>query len=268
MAQACWLVFLAGAFPLDRAWRANRRTSLFSMMNWTIVAWLTWSWALALASKPGKDLALARYLALGATGAALIAVLGARWPGARAWNSVVLGYVAVTLLPPAEDFLKGAPLQLDWWEAGVPAMALAIGVLNYLPTLLGPAAVMVGLAGAVEILLLTGSDTLIETLTKVAPLSRWLLVLAPWAAYAAIRWQAPAAPVDRLWLDFRNRFGLVWGQRLREQFNQSATHADWPVRLYWQGVRGRPGAPRPDPETQAAIEATLRALMKRFGIGQ
>ena len=69
---------------------------------------------------------------------------------------------------------------------------------------------------------------------------------------------------DALWLDFRNRFGLVWAQRVREQFNRAAVNAGWPVTLYWQGLLIMAGTAPPDPDTQEAIVATLRALLKRF----
>ena len=93
-----------------------------------------------------------------------------------------------------------------------------------------------------------------------------LLALAPWAAYTGA-WghPPPASEFDRLWLGFRDRFGLVWGQRLREQFNRSAVHAGWPVTLRWTGLRLRPGTSLPRPEVQEEILATLRALLKRFG---
>jgi hypothetical protein len=90
--------------------------------------------------------------------------------------------------------------------------------------------------------------------------------LAPWAGWFGWRrGYAPASEFDRIWLDFRNRFGLVWGQRVREQFNRAAAHAGWPITLYWQGLLRTPGAAMPDPETQDEIVATLRALLKRFG---
>ena len=78
--------------------------------------------------------------------------------------------------------------------------------------------------------------------------------------------QAPAASeFDGLWLGFRDRFGFVWGQRLREQFNISAKHAGWPTILRWQGLRLLPGQSLPAPETQSEMLTTLQALMKRFG---
>jgi hypothetical protein len=74
------------------------------------------------------------------------------------------------------------------------------------------------------------------------------------------------AEFDALWLDFRNRYGLIWSQRVREQFNQAAMNAGWPVQLYWQGLV-RLSTPEPlDAEMQTEIVNALRALLKRFGV--
>jgi hypothetical protein len=67
---------------------------------------------------------------------------------------------------------------------------------------------------------------------------------------------------DRLWLAYRDRFGFVWGQRMREQFNRAAHHAGWPVVLRWGGLHTTATEAAPDP---AAMLATLRAVLKRFG---
>ena len=54
---------------------------------------------------------------------------------------------------------------------------------------------------------------------------------------ASGRGRGRQAEIDELWLDFRDRFGLFWGQRVREQFNRSAVNAGWPVYLAWRGLR-------------------------------
>jgi hypothetical protein len=76
----------------------------------------------------------------------------------------------------------------------------------------------------------------------------------------------PENEIDRLWLDFRNRFGLVWGQRLREQFNRAALNAGWSVYLAWPGLR-RLVLSGPDTSRPEDILRTLLALLKRFGPG-
>src|SRR5260370_1235188 len=57
-----------------------------------------------------------------------------------------------------------------------------------------------------------------------------LLGLTPWLGWAALCRRGPAeAEFDRTWLAFRDRYGMVWGQRTREQFNRAAANAGWPV---------------------------------------
>src|SRR5262245_12244832 len=104
-------LYLTGAYPLWRAWRANRRTSLFQAVHWMIAAWLAWGGLLILEALEGAapDHPTARYLALGLTGCAGVAVLGARRPGVGAWNFVLAGLLTVILLPLAEQFLLPGP---------------------------------------------------------------------------------------------------------------------------------------------------------------
>src|SRR5207247_6392611 len=123
------------------------------------------------------------------------------------------------------------------------------------------AAVMLAGACGIEILTLTARDAP----TAVRPVGPWLVTLLPWVAFASLRTKRHAASeFDGLWLDFRDRFGLVWGQRTRERVNRAAANAGWPVFLYWQGLRVVSGNASPDAPTQAAILATLRAPLKRF----
>jgi hypothetical protein len=260
----CWLLLLSGAYPLGLARRANRRTTLFQAVNWSLVAWAGWVCALLpLSEKPAA--VTVRYLALGLTGCALMAVLGARRPGVSAWNFVLGGLLAVFLLPVAESLTAGRNLRLDGPRTLFLGLTLAVGILNYLPTRLAPAALLLTLGCAGEIVKVADLENQIGRLERLLPLGPMLLGLAPWVGYVEMGRRAlPEAEFDRLWLDFRDRFGLFWGQRLREQFNRSAAHAGWPVYLRWQGLR-LTGGPRPDLSAQTAMVAALRALLKRFG---
>jgi hypothetical protein len=142
---------------------------------------------------------------------------------------------------------------------------VAIGVLNYLPTRLAPAALMLAIGCGLEIAMLTESESLREKLEPARPMGRLALAGVPWIAYLRMRGRPVArSEFDQVWLDFRDRFGLVWAQRLREQFNASAAHADWPVVLRWSGLRTIPGNRPPDAQEQHAMLENLRALMKRF----
>ncbi len=260
------IVLLSGARPWWLAWRANRATSLAHAVRWGVGAWAVWCLAAAEAWSGGAVPEL-RYVALALTGCAGVAVLGARRPGAGPWNFVVAGLLAVLLLPFAESGVTGKPLHLDGVRIVFLAATLAVGIVNYLPTRLAGAALLVALGCALEVFVLTGpAHNVSVTYRRWPALSLWP-GLVPWLALMLLRTRAPAgSSFDRLWLDFRDRFGLVWAQRVREQFNRSAHHAGWPVVLRWQGLRLVPGAALPDAAVQDDIIATLRALTKRFDI--
>jgi len=256
----CGLILLTGVYPLALAWRANRQTTLVHALGWATAAWLAWLPALLLTDlRPGTAAALVRYAAVCLTGCAGVAVLGARRPGATAWNFVVLAQLAVLLLPIAEGL---GELRLDALRLVFLAATLAVGALNYLPTRLAAAVVCLAIGCGVELTLLASAGEAGNALERAAPLSRCLLAASPWFAWVQIRTRAvPASEFDRLWLGFRDRYGLVWGQRVREQFNRAAVNAGWSVVLRWRGLRWQPGAePRGDAQT-----AALRALLKRFG---
>src|SRR5580704_7733960 len=101
-----WVEFLiaAGALPVLLACWINRRASLIHALAWGIAAWIAW-----LVSAVDGTI-LARYLALCITACAGVAVLGARRPGAAAWNAVVAGLLAVLLIAPAQGLMAGVAL--------------------------------------------------------------------------------------------------------------------------------------------------------------
>jgi hypothetical protein len=253
MDRAAALLLLTAAYPLGRAWLAHRRTSLVHALFWAALAWLAWLGVLlgaALAPAGAGD--AGRYLALCLTGCAGVAVLGARRPGVGAWNFVVLGLLVVLLLPLAEGFGR---LHLTLPRVLFLAGALAVGFLNYLPTRLFPAALLAAAGCGVE---LTGLVT--GTNGSALGAGRLALAAAPWLAFLMVKGRpAPVAEFDRTWRTFRDSFGGLWGERLREQFNRAAANAGWTGRLGWGGLQAAPAAER------EPLLATLRALLKRFG---
>jgi hypothetical protein len=243
------LLFLTGIYPLTRAWRANRHTTLRQPLMWTFLAWATWT---EVAWMEFSQAGLISYVALCLTGCAGVAVLGARRPGVGAWNFVVVGLLVVLLQPLVNPRLEAA----HWLFL---TTALAVPLLNYLPTRLGPAAVLLGLGCGGEIIRLM--ELTLSPVSHSVVLG--LIAISPWAAWAFLRNRGSACTeFDRLWLAYRDRFGFVWGQRMREQFNRAAHHAGWPVELRWSGLHTTATDAAPDP---AELLATLRAVLKRFG---
>jgi hypothetical protein len=206
------------------------------------------------------------YVALCVTGCAGIAVLGARRPGVGPWNFVVAALLSILLLPFLESWVTGKALHLDAVRAIFLGATLAVGVVNYLPTRLALPAVVLAVEYVCEIGFLFAPVHGFSVTGEQPPLLDAWPGLVPWIALVCIGSAGPpASEFDRLWLDFRNRFGFWWSQRLREQFNRSAYHSGWPVILRWQGLRLRPGTALPEPAVQEELLATLHALMKRFG---
>jgi hypothetical protein len=265
MVVLSWLILLSGAYPLLLAWNANRRTALLQAVYWAAAAWAVWGVTmLRLAVPPQEGAAPLRYLALCLTGCAFVAVLGARRPGVLAWNFVVAGLLAVLLLPVAYGL--GRP-SLHWVNALSLAATLAAGVLNYLPTRLLPAALTLGLGCALELPRWLPAETGgAEWAEQALPVGLLLVALTPWVALVAVvSGPLPAAEFDRLWVGFRDRFGLLWALRVREQFNRAAANAGWPVVLRWRGLRLLPGTKLADVADQKQVVDTLAALLKRFG---
>src|SRR5207249_5282 len=119
-----------------------------------------------------------RNLALSLTGCAAVAVLGARRPGVVAWNLVVAALLAVMLLPVAASVVTGREMQ-PGHRMLLLACAVGAGVLNYLPTRLGPAAVALAAASACEILpyIFPGSS---DRGFPAADIGPWMLSAVPW----------------------------------------------------------------------------------------
>jgi hypothetical protein len=247
-----------GFYPLQRAWRNNRRTTLRNAVAWAGGAWAAWCLAAWMsAAQPRTEASLSRYFALCLTACAAVAVLGARRPGAAAWNFVVAGLLAVLLLPVG---IQLGEVRLNAVDATFLSGALAIGLLNHLPTRLAAVVLPVGAACALEMGLLLGIMGIGRTWGD--PTALALLAAAPWLGLVAARRKKPTADAfDREWLAFRDRFGMVWALPARDQFNRAAVNTNWGVVLDWNGLR--PAQDRAAARPDAAL-AGLRGVLKRF----
>ncbi|MFO0878277.1 MAG: hypothetical protein U0840_13075 [Gemmataceae bacterium] len=237
------LLLLTGLYPWWRAWRATTGTTLRGPLVWLLTAWLWW---VGMAVGPGGR--EGHYVGLCLLGAAGVAVLGARRPGAAAWNGVVGGLLAALALPLVQGMgaLRAEPAQLLFLAA-----VLAVGVGNYVPTRLGAAALALGGWAGVELAVL--ADWLDELPTW------WGVWLAgvPWLGLAS-RPGGGGDALDRCWQRFRDGYGIVWAQRVSEQYARAAEAAGLAVELRWHGVQGEAG------QRERSLEL-LRAVLRRFG---
>jgi hypothetical protein len=252
---------LAGFYPLLRVWKANRRTSLTHASAWSVAAWAAWGVALTAGTpdKPGLD--PWRYVALSLTGAAGVAVLGARRPHVGAWNFVVVGHLAAMLLPLGENLFLGTPPH-DGLRIVFLGATLAVGTINYVPTAAAPAALAFGCVCAAECVALFAD---VQPGPGGFAAMHASLLMLPWLGFLVRRrCRAEDLALTRLWLDFRDRFGLFWSQRVREQYNVSAANAGLPGTLRWHGWQPEENQSAPNNEQSKEMHALLEALLKRF----
>jgi hypothetical protein len=249
------LLWCSAVIPLAWAWWANRHTTLRPALAWAGAGWAAWV-ACAAAQSGGGGLSgpLGQYLALCLTCCAGVAVLGARRPGAGAWNFVVVGLLAVLLLPVAQG--QGVP-RLHAVHLIFLGLTLGVIVLNYLPTRLGLAAALFGAGCALETAQLAGAAIPDELMQS----ARIAQAIAPWLAGLLVGWGNSADPFDRTWRQFRDRFGLFWSLRIREQINRAAANAGWGMDLGWSGHKQVPGKEPPPPAEALQL---LQAALKRF----
>jgi hypothetical protein len=153
-----------------------------------------------------------------------------------------------------------SPWTIFYW------LLLVAGVTNFLPTRYGPAATVVGLALTLEYLGLTHTDWTDRSRALVWQWVAWLLALGIWVAdWCASKPVAGGTDFERLWLWFRDHWGVVWAIRIEDRFNRSAESSGWLTRLTWFGVtqvESSPKAASSTPPDQA--EAMLRGLIRRF----
>jgi hypothetical protein len=71
------------------------------------------------------------------------------------------------------------------------------------------------------------------------------------------------SPLDRVWLDFRDAYGAVWGLRVQQRVNQAAAMYGWNLRLDWQGFTSLDGAVI-SRETEKSVRDNLANLLRRF----
>lgn len=245
-----WLAIALGGVPLVRAWQANRRTSLHDAILWAAAAWL--SWGFAIAWPMDDDFA---YLALCLTGCAGVAVLGARRPHVFAWNFVAFGLLSVMSLPLLESMVirvHSFNIERKIFLAAI----LTVTMGNYLPTRFGAAAAALAIGCVLKYLRLLGWPLPFDDdgLVMIA------VGLAPWLAWLAMR-RSVDDPFDREWRDFRDRYGFVWGARIREQFNAAARNANVPVVLEWSGRSKEPLAAADLDEALALLRKTLKRFL-------
>jgi len=280
---AAWRVLAARPRGTGTTLTTAGRWAVGATAAWTL-AWMGELWTVATGRAPAPAVTDSLWHVAAATALCpAIAVLGARRPGVRVWNWFVLWpLVAVLCWPVAVGWLQSGglsipriplPLLLGW------ALVLAMGAGNYAATRHALSAALYGLAICCVAAPLSESAPRLEidprTLRSAGTLALALAVL--WSERQSLRPTVALLPLERVWFDFRDLFGLVWAARLMQRVNDRAAVEDWPLRLTesgWVGVPGAPseaaGAPAENVALAAMLgadprpEQALRWLLRRF----
>jgi hypothetical protein len=204
-----------------------------------------------------------------------VAVLGARRPGSRVWDVFIVAPLAIVLDLPAVTAwnrdLQPAALHLEVPMLAGYALVLVMGAGNYLATRFALPAL---LAAAAMLLVPVSMSSLhgAPDPSLARPLATLLLSAAVWGAVLGLRKTrrtvrpAGPTPLEELWNDFRDLYGIVWARRVLDRVNAAAVQEGWPVRLQLTGffaIDSSRALPL-TPEQSGQIEHTLRWLLRRF----
>ncbi|HEV2969264.1 MAG TPA: hypothetical protein VGY55_04680 [Pirellulales bacterium] len=261
-----------GAAMLARGFRAVRGTTLLAPWLWSIgslaIVAISETAIAVLHAAQTPATAQLRLAAAATTFCPLVALLGAKRPQDRAWQWIVLSFWVILSLPTAEAWLmrpSEPPTVHPVWSWFL-AVLVFFGCANYLPTRFWPAAI---LAAAGQIVLnWSYLPAPLPALPEIAPLMGLGMLVAALVAASVIgvRPLRGNESLDRLWLDYRDRYGAVWGLRVAERINAAAKSYGWDVRLGWYGFTAGHGGLVTVvlPEQRAEIEKSLRTVLRRF----
>jgi len=256
--------------------RGLRGTTLLTAGGWSVVGLIAW-WSavlcenLGLTSRSTSDLLY--YLTAVLLLCPGIAVLGARRPGHVAWNFFVLLPLVAVLLWPAVASVplvqKDAPLDLEAPAMIGFALVIVMGTGNYFGTRFTLPAVL----HAATLFLMGGSMWESAPGLALIPerdLARHMAAVAIMIAVVVAALRAGESveglgPHERLWLDFVDQFGLVWGKRVMDRLNEAARHEKWAAEFQWHGIQRDPKATDEErSHSDARMEHNARWLLKRF----
>ncbi|HTQ38473.1 MAG TPA: hypothetical protein VMJ32_05570 [Pirellulales bacterium] len=279
-----------------------RGTTLMAPIVWTCVSLLALATMLVLNSQTMMDGHLAGDLSLVAlvsTFCPLISLLGAKRPQHAIWQWIVFSFWIIAALPALQSLAMDPAEKLEVpivWQCFYAALLL-LGCVNYLPTRY---AIVSLLAAAGQVWLFSRFLPVPIALRTTDPLPGIALLcaavcVAPLAGrFPSLRqrgWKNSLSPLSgwtQVWLDFRNAYGLLWSERVRQRINSLLDSSDAPVWLEWNGfhfalpeadqipdVASQPPGSRPRAvtteqvethlrQTFAAAEPGIRNLLRRF----
>jgi hypothetical protein len=252
------------------------QTTLVSAWWWTLAAVVSWSGVELIAAvdcrlaRGGGSLEPLRLAAIALSFCPVVAVLGAKRPQDRAWSFVVVSLWGIVALPAAEAFFlqRGERVSVGDARSWFLWILILLGPINFVATRYWLGSLLVA-GGQV----MACSPYLALVQRPLLPQGGWIGLLlcvagmvVAWLAFRRVRVTAYA--YDRLWLDFRDSFGLLWALRVQERVNAVAKQKGWGIELGWNGFRSlADGAPLAtiEPAMERTLRTTIKGLLRRFG---
>lgn len=251
--------------------RSIGQTTLTSAWWWTVAAFVAWGGAELVVSgdRAWSRLEPLRLAAIAISLCPVVSLIGAKRPQHAAWNFVVLSLWAIVALPAAEaHFLRpGQPLEFGAARGWFLWILIALGPINFVPTRFWHASLLLAAGQVValsEYLPLLGQDLVAEPGTIGLAIAASAVVAA---GLASRHERDTANPYDRLWLDFRDSFGLFWSLRVQERINAVARQQNWDFDLSWSGFRRRADGTlldAIDPAVEPTLRTSFKGLLRRF----
>ena len=192
-----------------------------------------------------------------------MALFGAKRPQNGAWQFIVLSLWIVLSLPSLHCWLvrSGDAFGIHSAQSWFLLVLLIMTAGNYLATRFVISSMLVT---AAQFALLGKFLPFSLSIPRLAPHSSALCAIAIiLVVFGLPRKRVVRFSLDRVWLDFRDAFGAVWGLRVQQRVNQSATMYGWNVRLDWHGFTPLEGSTI-SPEIEKPLQDNLRNLLRRF----
>ncbi len=264
-----------GGRGVFRLIRTVRHTSLVAAAWWAVgsqliltVAWV--GMILPQTFSPGIADQI-WYLAAVSSICPLVAVLGARRGRIVDWSLfVLLPLIAVLEWPALAEWSRtwnGRRLELEAPSLIAFVLVLLMGVGNFLGTRwTWPALWWAMNWGWV----LWNFGTLFGQVKIPREMTLGIVavfqILFWWSVETAARRKPAASGWDRVWVDFRDHFGILWAFRVMTRINEVAHREQWPWRLTADGLKlvASVNSPAGDPSADPRVDRTFRWLLKQF----
>lgn len=270
-------------------WNRFRGTTLVAPAIWTLLSFLLVASVEAFITFRTEDdskIAALRYLAATGTFCPLMAVLGAKRPQDTGWQWIVLSLWIVFILPVGEAFFlwQGGELDIGPAREWLLVILMFVGLGNYGLTRFAAAALATTIGQACLLYAHIPYVTAEWNRGQLWGIS--LIGLGVLIAFVQTSRERHGRGWNRVWTDFRDAFGIVWGLRVMERVNASARTIGWDFDLTWFGwvQRESPGTSAADDSvtgTESAsrdsvntgtielgqndeVERTMRTLLRRF----